>query len=217
MTDILAVFRVEHPDIALTGTVAHDESAVLRPIRGAGTDPTGDRHLFSVHSDAMDRFEAGLAADPTVDDFECVVELGADAVYGLTYSDDAILFSTAVARLNGVVLEMENEGTSWRLKAWFPDREAAQRLWDFATDHDVDVELVRINEYGSVLEHSYGLTEAQREAVLVALEVGYFDEPRGATLAELASELDISKPSASRLLRRGLKRLALATIAETER
>lgn len=217
MTDILAVFRIEHPGIALTATVAHDESAVIRPIRGAGTDPSGDRHLFSVHSTALDRFEAGLDADPTVEDYERVVELGTEAVYALTYSDDAVLFSTEVARLNGVVLEIENEGTTWRLKAWFPDRAAAQRLWTFATDHDVAVELVRINEYGSILEHSYGLTEAQREAILMGLELGYFDEPRGVTLGELADALDISKPSASRLIRRGLKRLAQATLAEGER
>lgn len=215
MTDILAVFRFEHPDIALTATVAHDSSAVLHPIRGAGTDPTGDRHLFSVRSADLDRFEEGLADDPTIDSFERVVELGEEAVYALTYSRSTVLFSTEVAQLNGVVLEMQNEGTTWRLKAWFPNREAAQRLWDFAIDHDVTVELVRINEYGSVLEGSYGLTEAQREAILMALDAGYFDEPRGATLGDVADALDISKPSASRLLRRGLKRLATATIAET--
>lgn len=217
MTDILAVFRVEHPDIALTETVGRDSSAVIRPIRGAGTDPAADRHLFSVRSDDFDALEAGLDADPTIEAFERVVQLGPEAVYALTYSDHAVLFSTEVGRLNGVVLEIENEGTSWRLKAWFPERAAAQRLWEFAADRDVDVELVRINEYGSVLEGSYGLTVPQREAVLAALDLGYFDEPRGVTLGELAERLDISKPSASRLLRRGLKRLVQATLAEGDR
>lgn len=217
MTDILAVFRVEHPDIALTATIARDESAVIRPVREAGTDPEGERYLFSVTSEDFETLEAGLEADPTIEAYECIVKLGEEAVYAFTYSDRAILFSTEIARLNGVILEIENEGTTWLLKTWFPDRRAAQRLWGFATEHDVDVELVRINEYGSILEHSYGLTDAQREAVLVALDVGYFDEPRGATLGELADELGIAKPSASRLLRRGLKRLALSTLAETDR
>lgn len=216
MTDILAVFRVEAPSIALTETVRHDGSAVVHPIRGAGTDPSGDRHLFSVRTDDHDRFEAGLAGDPTVDAFERVVELGEQAVYALRYTDRAVLFSTEVARQNGVVLEMENEGTAWRFKCWLPDRSAAQALWEFGRANEVDVELVRINEYGSVLEGSYGLTAAQREAVLAALELGYFDEPRGVTLEGLAEELDISEPSASRLVRRGLKRLLTATLAEAE-
>lgn len=216
MTDILAVFRVEATALALTETVAHDGSAVVHPIRGAGTDPTGDRHLFSVRTADLERFEAGLDADRTVDAYERVVELGDEAVYALRYTDRAVLFSTEVARQNGVVLEMENEGTAWRFKCWLPDRSAAQALWEFGRANDVDVELVRINDYGSVFESAYGLTEAQREAVLLALELGYFDEPRGATLGEVAEALEISKPSASRLLRRGVKRLVLATLAESE-
>ena len=216
MDDILAVFRVEGPTIALTATVGDDGSAVLHPLRGAGTDPSGDRHLFSVRSDDLGRFEAGLDGDPTVAAFERVVELGDQAVYALRYTDRAVLFSTEVARQNGVVLEMENEGTAWRFKCWLPDRSAAQALWEFGRANDVEVELVRINEYGSVLEGSYGLTAAQREAVLAALELGYFDEPRGVTLEELADELGISEPSASRLVRRGLKRLLTATLAESD-
>lgn len=213
MSDILAVFRVEHPDIALTATVAHDESAIVRPISGAGTDPESDRYLFSVTTAAFDRFEAGLEADPTIASYERVIQLGAEAIYALAYSDDAILLSTEVGRLNGVILEIENDGTAWVLKAWFPERAAAQRLWDFAANHGVTVELVRVNDYESVLEHSYGLTDAQQEAVLVALEAGYFDQPRGATLGDVADTLGISEPSASRLLRRGLKRLVRATLA----
>lgn len=217
MTDILAVFRVEHPDIALTATVAHDQTAVIRPVQDAGTDRSTDRHLFSVQSADFDRLEAGLDADPTIAAYERVIELGDEAIYALTYTDRAVLISTAVNQLNGVILEIENEGTTWRLNVWFPDRESAQRLWQYASDHEVHVELVRINDYTSILEHSYGLTETQREAILVALEVGYFDEPRGATLGEVAEALDITKPSASRLLRRGVKRLAEGTVAETDR
>lgn len=216
MNDILAVFRVEHPDIALTATVAHDESAVVRPVLGAGTDPEGDRYLFSVTTDEFDRFEAGLTADPTIDEYERVIQLGAEAVYALTYSDDAILFSTAVGRLNGVILEIENAGTTWVLKVWFPDRSAAQQLWTFATDHEVDVELVRVNDYESILEHSYGLTAAQQEALQVALDAGYFEQPRGATLGEVANALEISEPSASRLIRRALRRLVRATVGDPE-
>lgn len=217
MNDVLAVFRVEHPDVALTKTAAHDESAVIRPVRDAGTDPESERYLFSVTSDDFDRFEAGLAADPTIDEFERVIELAEEAIYAFTYTDRAILFSTEIGRTNGVILDVENAGTTWILKTWFPDRKTAQRLWDYANEHGVDVELDRINDYGSIVSSSYGLTPTQHEALLLALESGYYDEPRGATLGELAQELDISQPAASGLLRRGIKRLLLATVAESER
>jgi len=217
MADILAVFRVEHPDIALTRTVGHDTTATIRPIRQAGTDPESERYLFSVTSDDFDEFEAGLSADPTVEAWERLVHLEDEAVYAFTYADDAILLSTEIGRSNGVVLEMLNEGTTWIFKTWFPSRSCAQRLWDFAKDHGAEIELDRINEHGSIVSGSYGLTETQREAILVALETGYFDEPRGATLGEVARRLDISQPAASGLLRRGLKRLVRSTVAESDR
>ncbi len=216
MTDVLARFRVEHPDIALTETVAHDETAVLRPVREAGTDPESERYLFSVTSDDFDRLEAGLRADPTVAGFERVIQLADEAVYAFTYSDRAILFSTEIGRSNGVILEIENDGTTWLLSTWFPDRETAGRLWEFALEHGVSIQLDRINEHGSILPNSYGLTGPQREAILVALEAGYFEEPRAATLGDVAGALDISEPAASGLLRRGLERLVRATIAEDD-
>lgn len=217
MDDVLAVFRVEHPDVALTQTAAHDESAVIRPVRQAGTDPESERYLFSVTSEDFETFEAGLAADPTIAEFERVIELAEEAVYAFTYTDRAILFSTEIGRTNGVILDVENAGTTWLLKTWFPDRATAQRLWDYANEHGVDVELDRINEYSSIVSSSYGLTPTQEEALLHALDVGYFDEPRGITLEELAEERDVSEPAASGLLRRGLKRLLLSTVAESER
>lgn len=217
MVDILAVFRVEHQDIALTRTAEYDPSATLRPIREAGTDPEKQRYLFSVTSEDFERFEAGLDADPTVADFERIVQLDEEAVYAFTYADDAILFSTQVGRSNGVVLDMENDGTTWVFKTWFPNRESAQRMWDFAVGHEVEISLDRINEHGSIVSSSFGLTTPQEEAILTALESGYFDEPRGATLGEVARELDISQPAASGLLRRGLKRLVRSTLAEEER
>jgi len=214
MTDVLAVFRVSHPDLGLTRTAEYDETATLRPIRDAGTDPENDRYLYSVTCDDFERFEEGLTADPTVERYERVVVLADEAIYAITYSDRAVLFSPEVGRLNGAILDMENDGTTWVFKTWFPDRQAAQRVWDYAVEHDLEIELDRINEYGSIVSNQYGLTDKQRGAILTALDAGYFDEPRGATLGEVASELGISQPAASGLLRRGIKRLALSTVAE---
>lgn len=53
----------------------------------------------------------------------------------------------------------------------------------------------------------HGLTQKQREALEVALEEGYFNEPREITLEELASKLDITRTSVSSRLRRGQRAL----------
>ncbi len=54
-----------------------------------------------------------------------------------------------------------------------------------------------MNEYASLGNTDAGLTDSQREALLVAFETGYFEEPRNATLSDVAADLDISQPAAS--------------------
>lgn len=59
-----------------------------------------------------------------------------------------------------------------------------------------------------LLRGSQNLTETEQETILTALESGYFQSPREATLAELADEFDISKPGVSKNLRRGQRKIA---------
>jgi predicted DNA binding protein len=46
--------------------------------------------------------------------------------------------------------------------------------------------------------------------------MGYFEEPRDATLGDVAAELDISQPAASGLLRRGIKRLVVSSLMDDQ-
>lgn len=51
------------------------------------------------------------------------------------------------------------------------------------------------------------LTDEQRDALLAALDLGYFAVPRQASLAEIAEELDVSDHVASRRLRSAMSTL----------
>ncbi|MFP4695916.1 helix-turn-helix domain-containing protein [Thiohalospira sp.] len=55
--------------------------------------------------------------------------------------------------------------------------------------------------------HRFGLSQEQREALLLGLRRGYFDTPSDATLAEIADELGISQQATSDRIRRGTKRV----------
>ncbi|RLM81550.1 helix-turn-helix domain-containing protein, partial [Halobellus sp. Atlit-38R] len=50
----------------------------------------------------------------------------------------------------------------------------------------------------------YGLSEPQREALTLAVQMGYYDIPRGCTTQELASELGISDQAVTERLRRAI-------------
>ena len=215
MTDIKAVVRVEHSDIVLTGTVTHDRSSTVASVSEAGTDPTSGKFFYHIESSDFRRFEEGLRNDHTVGDFERVSETGDDrAIYSFEYTDEAKVLSPVISAANGVILEMENDGSAWTLAVWMPDRTDLAHLWDYAQGNDVDIDLLRVNEYAGIGTTDAGLTDSQREALLVAFERGYFEEPRDATLSDVAAELDISQPAASGLVRRGIKRLIVSSMMD---
>ena len=215
MTDIKAVVQVEHPDIVLTGAVCHDSGSTATSVSEAGTDPTSGKFFYRVESSDLLRFEDGLRRDHTIGAFERVRETGdGRAIYSVEYSDEAKTLSPVVSTANGVILDMENEGSAWNLTVWMSERTDLAQIWDYARRNDIDIELLRVNEYASLGNTDAGLTDSQREALLVAIETGYFEEPRDATLSEVAADLDISQPAASGLLRRAIKRLVVSALLE---
>lgn len=219
MADITAVVRVEHPDIVLTKTVAHDPSSTVTSVSEAGTDPTSGKFFYHIESSDFHQFEDGARQDHTVSAFERVAETGdGKAIYSFEYTDEAKILSPVVSTANGVVLDMENDGDAWIVTVWMSERTDLAHLWDYAERQEVDIELLRVNDYASLGTTDAGLTDSQREALLVAFESGYFEEPRDATLSEVAADLDISQPAASGLLRRGIERLIVSSMMDdTER
>ncbi|MBX0324280.1 helix-turn-helix domain-containing protein [Halomicroarcula sp. F13] len=215
MSDITAAVRIEHPDVVLTKTVAHDPTSDVRSVSEAGTDPTSGKFFYHVESADFQRFEDGLRNDHTVGEFERVIETReGKAIYSFQYTDEAKIFSPVVSTANGVVLDMENDGDVWIFTVWMPERTHLADLWDNARREEIDIELLRVNEYAGLGDTDSGLTDSQRKALLVAFEEGYFEEPRNATLGEVAADLDISQPAAGGLLRRGIKRLIVSSLME---
>lgn len=213
MDGITATLRVDSPDLALTETVARAGSVTVEPVSGAGTAPGLGAYLFTVRTDDFARFEAALDRDRTIESFERVADDGPEAVYSFAYAAEATVFSAAVDAADGISLEWANDGAAWIVRVWLPGREALAGLWEYAADHDVEFSLEQVYEYTSFADSKPVLTAEQRDGLLQALEMGYFEEPRAATLGEVAAELGVSQPAAGGLLRRGVRRLVESRVA----
>jgi predicted DNA binding protein len=83
-------------------------------------------------------------------------------------------------------------------------------------NNDVDIDLLWIIEYASPGTTDVRQTDTQREALLVALVVGDFEEPWGASLSDVATDLGISQPAAGGFLRRGIKWLILSVLTDDD-
>ncbi len=76
---------------------------------------------------------------------------------------------------------------------------------DCCEDAHISLELTRVyNPTDPEAGPWYGLSEPQREALTLAVRMGYYDIPRGCTTAELADELGISDQAVTERLRRAI-------------
>lgn len=135
--------------------------------------------------------------------------LGSDGDVALLQVESDDLGPIGPARDAGVALDTPvtiQDGTAtWELTT------SADRLSAFG-DHleaaDIDFDLVY---RGSAAEPANApLTDRQRELLLRARELGYYDTPRDATLTAVADEMDIAKATASDILHRAESALVAA-------
>lgn len=95
------------------------------------------------------------------------------------------------------------------------DPEPLQRALEEAPD-GVTVQIDEIGRLGADGDGP-GLSERQREALAVARELGYYDQPRDATHADVAAELGCTPQTASEHLQKAEAKLVDAAFDEFDR
>lgn len=93
----------------------------------------------------------------------------------------------------------------WEFEILFPNQEELTTFHNHCRENDIPYTLGQmqtLTESGDSLLDSV-LTEKQRDALVLALQWGYFQTPRQVTLSELAEKFDISQQALSDLIRRG--------------
>lgn len=124
-----------------------------------------------------------------------------------------VLSGLAEAEL--VVLSGVGTADGWSFEVRADDRAEIGEFREYCRSNDVPIEITSVHELLPVQGPGYDLTDAQRQALVLAYERGYFDSPREASLEEIAEELDITQQSLSSRLRRGHRRLLAATLVRS--
>lgn len=101
------------------------------------------------------------------------------------------------------VLDAYGRNDQWHPRILYPDRDLFSRTHEFCEDHRLAFDIRSIWELERQPPGRYGLTDEQYEALVEAYQRGYFEVPRGITLAELAEELGVSHQALSERVRRG--------------
>lgn len=209
---------VEHPDLALAPTIRSVDGVEIGVIPDAGTDPEHSVYSFWVEAEDFDAVEAAFDEDHTVTDYTFVSETSNRRTYRLAYSERAILVSSPIVEMDGLMLDSRSHRSGWLLTLQLPDNSTLDSLHKRANEEGIQVDVTEIHQtVPDDGKPELPLTEAQIEALVSAYEHGYYDEPRETSLEELGSIMGISRTAVSGRLKRASSRLIEARLDEHEK
>lgn len=158
-----------------------------------------------------DDFDEALADDLTVESAEITDRFEDATLYQFTWTGTVSERLGLILDHTGVILEARGSGDEWRLRVRFGSR---GHFGEFRR---------HFQRFGAVTLHSmlppqtpggmtFGVSSKQREALLAAMDGGYYDAPRTTATEELAQRFDISQQAFSGRLRRGVRTLVGNTL-----
>lgn len=159
-------------------------------------------------------FEEAAATDPTVERATRIATLEQGALYEMEWTDieenDGVL--GWLRGTDATMLQSEGQDDEWQLKLRVESHDVLRDLQAYCRERDIDFDLIRLYDMTEPKMGQYNITEKQREIMIAATEMGYFEIPRGATLGEVAESIGISTKAASERLRRGQANLVNNTL-----
>ena len=157
--------------------------------------------------------EAAFEAHRGFENVRLIDDVDEEYLMRAEWNDEYYGLLSALAHASIVVLSGIGTKEGWKFEVRAETRE---RIGEFRSDcqaHDIPIEITAVHSLLPVQGNGYELTDTQREALVLAYEMGYYDSPRAVSLEEVAAELGISQQSLSSRLKRGNRRLIERTLA----
>ena len=213
---VIAEFRVPSSDFEL-GRILDVEGITsielenLVPI-GEATVP-----LFWIHNSTRHSFLESVQRHPAVTSAAEVDVFDDRALVTLDWDANHDHLFEGITESEGQLLSATGTRDSWEFELRFPDHDALSEFRTHCEDAQISLEVQRVyNPTKPDAGPWYGLTELQREAIMLAAQTGYYDIPRGCTTKELADELGISDQAVTERLRRAIVSLVTYTLVHSE-
>lgn len=177
--------------------------------------PAGDRVVpyFRIQTEYLDSLLETARDDPLVERPRIVDDFGEQRLVAFDWRVDRDPLFDGVFRSGVAVLGASGREGTWTFEFRFDGYSDLESFRDHCAEAGIDLDLVRMHSPSAPESNlSYGLTDPQYEALVLAVDRGYYDVPRRCTTAELAADLGISDQAVSERLRRGVAALVQHTI-----
>jgi hypothetical protein len=142
--------------------------------------------------------------------------IGERSLYRIDWDETVESLIYGMVETNATILEAHGRD-NWLFRIRFNDHESLSAFSDYCQRHEIRLNVRRVHNLTAeeLNDRPLDLTDEQREAIELALERGYFEVPRRATLSDLAAELGVSQQAISERLRRGTNKVMRALVEGT--
>lgn len=177
--------------------------------------PIGDRPIpfFRLRDGARDSFQQQVSENPTVNDIHVVNATDEQVLYALDWASAEDKFIDGIRSMDGYVLEATGSEGTWAFELRFPSHDSLAGFREHCSEAGFPIDIQRIyNPTKPEAGPWFGLTVAQREALMRAVEAGYYSIPRRCSTQDLADEFGISDQAVTERLRRAIHTLVDNTL-----
>ncbi|WP_459193625.1 helix-turn-helix domain-containing protein [Halosimplex sp. J119] len=212
---LIAEFRMVSEELPLVDVAEGVPEATVEFESVQGRPSGAPTFVVRVVGADADAAEAAFAGADSVTEHSLVVADGATRRYRCRPTGGPPTDLDLLADNESIVDRVLATPGGWEERRWFADREEFDQFRAFCRANDYEFRLDRLveSDEGSPggdarpfgdgdLSRPKEMTGPQQEALVTAQEMGYFDTPRTATMADVAEELGVAPASLSERLRR---------------
>lgn len=216
---IVAVFAIPAEEFALGEALQVDPEMTVELERIV---PSGQKMppFFWASNEEFEAFEAAAEELLAIEQLTVLEREGNVVLFRVEWTENVSEFLRTIIETEATIIEAQGTADEWSFGLRFPDRESLREFRSACDDRGVEASLQRLHQLTSLdgaamvegRPADYGLTEKQRETLVLAFREGYFDDPREVTLDELAATFDVSSRAVSQRLRRAVYNLVDNTV-----
>lgn len=172
---------------------------------------------FWVHGQQVEDIEAAFTDHSGVADLHLVDSVNGQYLLKVEWASDYDGVLNALTELEIPLLKATGTNQEWTFSIRADDRKTIATFHQRCEDFDIPITLTKLHALTPIeMGTEQGLTDLQRQTLVLAYERGYFNSPRDVTMADLGEELGISQQAVASRLRRGIKRVLGETLAPVQ-
>lgn len=149
------------------------------------------------------KFKDALEDDPTTTDVTIAEETDDTVLYRFEWRQDFLDLVQQMVDHHAAVSKASAQNDEWHLRLRFANEGMITEFQRYFQEHGHDFEVHNLSHPREPRQQEFGLTKAQYDALVEAVQEGYFRVPRDTSVEDIGETLSISANAVSQRLRRG--------------